>query len=318
MGVMRMPRPTGIYVPASPIRLTPEMISPPLSPDFNFDSEAVLPTIFPALEYISTKLQQRMMHVTLLVGRGKPFPTGQASDLLVIPITKLDQASTRVLERAIAKGARKFSLGTSWSEALDRSQHERLANEYLVQQSILQNEVLFSQEGLTLLNLDRIYTFKRRLCVLSTRPNPRPEDKAMTSAVALLHRLMTDFQSRSFSKAFFHRVYEQLDVRDELLTAIASAYKNTHKTDAIILPTRFTAENSKSSPIRLVRVRKIPPPTKTKSSFYTKRGPKTPLSASDVTPITRNEWNMLVGQDIHELQPTVTKWIPSATVYVGA
>ncbi|KAJ5751992.1 hypothetical protein N7520_008909 [Penicillium odoratum] len=316
MGVMR--RPTGIYVPTSPIRLlTTEMISPPLSPDFTFDSEAVLPTILPALEYISSKLQQRMMHVTLLVGRGKPFPTGQASDLMVIPITKLDLASTRVLERAIAKGARKFSLGTSWSEALDRSHHERLANEYLVQQSILQNEVLFSQEGLTLLNMDRIYTFKRRLCVLSAKPNPRPEDQAMTSAVTLLHRLMGDFQGRPFSKAFFHRVYEQLDVRDELLTAIASAYKNTHKTDAIIIPSRFTAANSKNSPIRLVRVRRNPPPAKS-STFISKRGPKTPLSASDVTPITRNEWNMLVAQDIHEIQPTVTKWTPSATVYVGA
>ncbi|KAJ5663449.1 hypothetical protein N7507_004180 [Penicillium longicatenatum] len=316
MGVMRLPRPSGIYVPSSPIRLTTEMISPPLSPSFNFDSEAVLPTILPALEYISSKLQQRMMHVTLLVGRGKPFPTGQASDLMVIPITNLDQVSTHILKRAIAKGARKYSLGTSWSEALDRSYHERLANEYLVQQSILQNEVLFSQEGLTLLNMDRIYTFKRRLCVLSSRPNPRPEDQAMISAVTLLHRLMGDFQGRPFSKAFFHRVYEQLDVRDELLTAIASAYKSTHKTDAIILPSRVTAENSKNSPIRLVRVRKNPPPAK--SSFYSKRGPKTPLSASDVTPITRNEWNMLVAQDIHELRPTVTQWTPSATVYVVA
>ena len=316
MGVMRLPRPSGIYVPSSPIRVTTEMISPPLSPSFNFDSEAVLPTILPALEYISSKLQQKLMHVTLLVGRGKPFPTGQASDLMVIPITKLDQVSTRILERAIAKGARKYSLGTSWSEALDRSYHERLANEYLVQQSILQNEVLFSQEGLTLLNMDRIYTFKRRLCILSRRPNPRPEDQAMISAVTLLHRLMGDFQGRPFSKAFFHRVYEQLDVRDELLTAIASAYKKSHKTDAIILPSKLTAENSKNSPIRLVRVRKNPPPAK--SSFYSKRGPKTPLSASDVTPITRNEWNMLVAHDIHEVQPTITQWTPSATVYVVA
>jgi hypothetical protein len=31
-----------------------------------------------------------------------------------------------------------------------------------------------------------------------------------------------------FSKAFFHRIYEQLDVPDEQLTAVAVAYKNVH------------------------------------------------------------------------------------------
>ncbi|KAJ5084125.1 hypothetical protein NUU61_008704 [Penicillium alfredii] len=329
MGVMRLPRPTGIYVPNSPTRsLTNDMISPPLSPEFTFDADTVIPSIMPALEYISSKLQQRMMHVTLLVGRGKPFPTGQASDLMIIPITPLDPASWRVLERAISKSAKKFSLGQSWTDALNRSQYERQANEYLVQQSILQNEVVFSQEGLTLLNMDRIYTFKRRLCILSNRPFSRSDGQSMTSCVQLLHRLIVDFQGRPFSKAFFHRVYEQLDVSDELLTAVATAYKNVHKQEAIILPPRAKAEHSRKSPIRSARVRRQPPPAKSsvavksgvpvKAGVPAKRGPKTPLSASDVTPITRNEWNILVSQDIRQLQPTVTKWTPSPTVLAVA
>ncbi|OOQ83303.1 hypothetical protein PEBR_35388 [Penicillium brasilianum] len=361
MGVMRFPRPSGIYVPSSPSRtLTNDMISPPLSPDFNFDSEVVLPSIIPALEYISSKLQQKTMHVTLLVGRGKPYPTGQASDLMVIPITPLDTPSRRVLERAIAKGAKKFSLGPSWTEALSRSQHERHANEYLVQQSILQNEVIFSQEGLTLLNMDRIYIFKRRMCILSSRPFSRTDQQSMTSCVQLLHRIIKDFQGRPFSKAFFHRVYEQLDVKDDFLAAVATAYQNKFNSEAIILPSKAKPESCRKSPvhtapIRTVRVRRQPvakpKPSKSdtnkalpakptpvkavtpktnqsparanplKSSTMkppsVRRGPKTPLSASDVTPITRNEWNILVGQDIR-LQPTVTKWTPSPTVYAMA
>jgi hypothetical protein len=63
-------------------------------------------------------------------------------------------------------------------------------------------------------------------------------------------------------------------------------------------------------------VRRQPPPAK--SSMSTRRGPKTPLSASDVTPITRNEWNILVSTDIRQLQPTVTKWTPSPTVFAVA
>src|SRR3954471_23921764 len=147
MGVIRLPRPTGIYVPNSPRTLTNDMISPPLSPEFSFDSETIIPSILPAMEYVSCKLQQRMMHVTLLVGRGKPYPTGQPSDLMVIPVTPLEPQSSRLLERSLAKASRKFSLGTSWIDALGRSQYERQANECLVKQSILQNEVVFSQEG---------------------------------------------------------------------------------------------------------------------------------------------------------------------------
>ncbi|KAJ5888672.1 hypothetical protein N7495_008713 [Penicillium taxi] len=325
MAVMRITRPVGIYVPSSPNHLTNEMISPPLPSDFNFDAEILIPSILPALEYISSKLQQRMMHISLLVGRGKPFPTGEASDLMIIPTTRLDTASWRVLERAIAKASKKFSLGQSWSEALNRSQFERHANEYLIKQSIEQNEVVFSQEGLTLLNMDRIYTFKRRLCVLSNKPFSRTDEQSLNSCVQLLHRLMADFQGRQFTKAFFHRIYEQLDVKDDLLTAVAAAYKSSHEQEAIILPppvkavTHAKAEQStKKSPVRPRPVRAKRQPPVSRSGLPHKRGPKTPLSASDVTPITRNEWNMLLSHDIREIKPAVTKWTPSPTVFAVA
>lgn len=319
MGVLRLARPAGIYVPNSPTRtLTTDMISPPLSPSFNFDSESVTASIIPALDYISSKLQQKTMHVTLLVGRGKPYPTGKPSDLMVIPVTPLDSQLWKVLYRAIEKGARKFSLGQGWTDALSRSQHERHANEYLVQQSIMQNEVIFSSEGLTLLNMDRIYTFKRRLCILSYRDHI--PDSYVASCVELLHHTILDFQGRPFSKAFFHRVYEQLDINDVLLSKVADAYKAKYNQEGIVLPPRAKAEHSaRKSPIRAVRARRQAPPPK-RYNMPSKRGPKTPLSGSDVTPITRNEWNMLVRSELCNVKqlPTVTKWTPSPTVMAVA
>lgn len=308
MGVLRIPRPIATYGPNSPTRtLTTDMISPPLPPDFNFDSETVTPSILPALEFISCKLQQKSMHVTLLVGRGKPFPTGQASDLMVIPATPLELQSWRTLYNAVAKGAKKFSLGQSWTDALARSQHERHANEYLIQQSILQNEVAFSQEGLTLLKMDRIYTFKRRLCILSHGRNTFLEDSDIDSCVDLLHRTILDFQGRTFSKAFFHRVYEQLDVKDELLMKVANAYQSKYQQDGIVLSK--PEQRARKLPVRVVRVRRqLPPPTR--------RGAMTPQSASDFTPITRNEWNILIGPGFGrtEVKPAVTRWTPSPAV----
>ncbi|KAL5332901.1 hypothetical protein BJX70DRAFT_89326 [Aspergillus crustosus] len=327
MVAIRLPRPTGVYVPSSPRSVTSDMISSPLSADFNFDSETLTPSIIPALEYISHKLQQKMMHITLLVGRGKPYPTGQPSDLIVIPSAVLDASAHRTLSRTIAKASLRFSLGQSWSDALTRSQHERHANEYLIERSILQNEVIFSREGLTLLNIDRIYTFKRRLCILSnTKSNPStaPKESYINSCVRLLHRTIEDFQGRPFSKAFFHRVYEQLDVADNLLSLVAEVYKNQYNQEGIVIPPppKPVTIEKKSAPIRTIRIRKQPhtgkQTTPRSANVPTKRGPKTPLSASDVTPITRNEWNLLFGPDFRKPQPSVTKWTPSPTVLAAA
>ncbi|RAK81781.1 uncharacterized protein BO72DRAFT_177593 [Aspergillus fijiensis CBS 313.89] len=324
---VRLPRPAGVYVPAR--SLSPDMISSPLSPSFNFDSETLTPSIIPALEYISAKLEQKMMHVTLLVGRGKPYPTGEPSDLIIIPITPLDAMTWPIVYRMVAKAAIKFSLGQSWIDALNRSLYESAANDYLKQQSIMQNEVIFSREGLTLLNVDRIYTFKRRLCILSNR-GVAPEESYITSCTQLLHRTIQDFHGRPFSKAFFHRVYEQLNVSDELLTHVANAYQKQYNEDGIILPPQLKAEpprkteqlrkgeQPRKSPrsTRAIR-RQGPPPTR--YVIPTKRGPKTPLSASDVTPITQNEWNMVIGPDFpHHTKATVTKWTPSPTVMAAA
>lgn len=315
----RSAAPEDISLSSATRALTADMISPPLSPTFNFDSETV-PSIVPALEYISSKLQQKMLHVTLVVGRGMPFPTTKNSDLMVIPITSLDEQASRCLRRALAKASMKFRLGQSWSRALERSQHERKANEYLIQQSILQNEVMFSQEGLTLLSMDRIYIFKRRLCALANGRDDKLKEAYIESCVHLLHRTILDFQGRPFSKAFFHRVYEQLSVRDELLTKVANAYRASYQQDGIVLPPpsrRQKTEYSRRSPIRDPRPRRQAC-SPSRQDGPLRRGPKTPQSSSDVTPITKNEWKLLIGPDFHVGTPMVTKWTPSPVVFAMA
>lgn len=338
--------------PSSPRTITSEMISPPLSPDFNFDSDALTSSIRPALEYISHKLQQKSLHVTLLVGRGQPMPTGQAADLVVIPVTELDLPSWKIFYRIVEKGARKFSLGQSWTDALSQHIAMRMKNEYLVEQSLRQNEILFSQEGLTVLNVDRIYTLKRRLCVLAAsqemcKKNPAHEEKYLSSCVSLLHKTITNCQGRPFSPAFFHRVYENLRVTDDLLNKVAVAYKARFSQEGIVMPKpkavhkpspasfstatpvrRETASHSRTSPVARVGIARVARrpgmnPSRVMHSRAPsragtpKRGPKTPVSASDVTPITRNEWNILMGPEFYQNKPTITMWVPSpATVPV--
>lgn len=364
MGVLRFPRPVGIYIPYSSSQtLTTDMISPPLSPGDYDNSETIVTSTMPALEYISSKLQQKLMHVTLLVGRGAPMPA--SDEMMVIPVTSLNEADNQMLQRTVAKAVRKFGLGNSWTEALSRSQHERDDNAYLVQQSIRQNDVLFSREGLTLLSMDRIYTFKRRLCILSRQAGGMSQDAIqpyITSCVQLLHRTITDFQGRTFSKALFHRVYKQLDIDDQLLTRVARAYREEYGQDGIVTPqpaaqqprrtqtttttttntrrehaqektvlsrtaiqrtlprtqTMTAATTTSTKARRPLTHRRGPPPTSSNSPRQIKRGPKTPLSASDVTPVTQGEWNFYMACDKKAwAKPTVTKWTPSPTVLVG-
>jgi hypothetical protein len=340
--------------PSSPRTITSDMISPPLSPDFNFDSDALTSSALPALEYISHKLQQKSLHVTLLVGRGQPMPTGQAADLVVIPVTDIDVASWKIFYRIVEKGAHKFSLGQSWTDALSQHIAMRMKNDYLVEQSLRQNEILFSQEGLTVLNVDRIYTLKRRLCVLAasqelSKKNPAHEEKYISSCVSLLHKTITNCQGRPFSPAFFHRIYQNLPVTDELLKKVAVAYKARFNQDGIVMPKPKSSKpapsvaarrettagtTSRTSPVMRVGPRVVHRragatnqsrgPMNMHSHFRApsraatpKRGPKTPVSASDVTPITRNEWNILMGPEFYQNKPTITMWVPSpATVPV--
>lgn len=70
------------------------MVFPPLSPSVHWDTEIVTPSIMPAFEYISSKLRQKMLHVTLLVGRGAPSPAQSTGDqLMAIPTTSLEEPS---------------------------------------------------------------------------------------------------------------------------------------------------------------------------------------------------------------------------------
>lgn len=349
----------GLRLPLSSSRtITSDMISPPLSPDFNFDSDALTPSTLPALEYISEKLQQKSLHVTLLVGRGQPMPTGDAADIMIIPVTQLDPQSWKTFYKIVEKGAKKFSLGQGWTEALEHHSRQQLKNEYLIEQSIRQNEILFSQEGLTLLNVDRIYTLKRRLCMLATtqaekqaqKDTAQNEEKYISSCVQLLHKTIDSCQGRAFSFGFFHRAYEHLHVTDELLKKVASAYRTRYGQEGIVLITpksspTFPAvpastvrkESARKSPVmrttaastRIRRPAMTPAssagarhhhyvPSRVPSRAGTpRRGPKTPVSASDVTPITRNEWNILIGPEFWQNKPTITMWVPSPVSVLG-
>ncbi|PGG97019.1 hypothetical protein AJ79_09379 [Helicocarpus griseus UAMH5409] len=318
MGVLRLPKPITTYIPSAHAEsssrlITTNMISNPLSPDLNltFDDTTIPTTILPALEYISNKLGATT-HLTFLISCGTPLPFAHQSELTLLPIAPLDQQSWRTVQRIVAKATKKFSLSPAWSNALQRS-HQRQSlnencNEYLLRQSILQNDVLFSQEGLTLLNIDRVYTIKHRLHAYSRGAafeNRIPDHLYIKSCARLLRRTVAGYKGRPFSLAFFNRVYEDLSVSEDLLVKVANEYQTKYGRAGIVLPQKPKPATA------TVKEQKQRPAQRRKHGGGIKRvGPKTPLSASDVTPITQGEWKMLLNS--HELEKCdkVTVYIP--------
>lgn len=205
------------------------------------------------------------------------------SDLTILPAHPLSPAVWRLLHRVIGKASRRFALAgldNTWPAALRRA--ERAASiaaavatataaaatvqaqtqiptwtpepsqvrvreeyEYLRCQSLLQNELLFSQEGLTLLSIDRLYSFKRRLHALSTPPHqprtaaslhhlssktaytPDTSKLLISSCVRLLRKTIEDFDGRPFSASFFSQVYAGLSYADPVLDQVATEYRHT-------------------------------------------------------------------------------------------
>jgi hypothetical protein len=95
----------------------------------------------------------------------------------------------------------------------------------VIRRSIIQNELLFSSEGLTLLSLDRLYSFKSALSSYSRTGSPlRLED-----AVDELRRLvLARAPGRLIPKADVLRSYEWLGVTDSALADVDKMYRRAY------------------------------------------------------------------------------------------
>lgn len=94
----------------------------------------------------------------------------------------------------------------------------------LIRRSLLQNDILFSSEGLTLYSLDRLYTFKSALSSYSrTRLPSRLED-----AVDELRRLYLSSGGRKVKRADVLRSYDWLGVSEVALGEVDRMYRRAY------------------------------------------------------------------------------------------
>lgn len=206
--------------------------SPPSqgSPFHHWDTQATFIPMFPALRYISRKLIARKLYIALIV-----TDYGQN----VMPAWPIPRSSQIIFTKIVTKACQKFRFGASWMNALASTAGKRGYSKnffditrfdpYLIHRSLIQHEVVFGSEGLTLLSVDHIYTFKHFVGVLS-RINWVPLSRVvcLTACIELLHRINSVYTGQKPLKGYFLRIYKDIEINVDTLDEICKEYDAKH------------------------------------------------------------------------------------------
>ena len=271
----------------------------PYHPAFHWDLQSTSKSMFPALHYISEKLVKEGLQIALIISDHSPC---------VIPVWQLPRQTQILLTRIIRKACAKYNLSPSWMTALasleGRNDISKVLEEYkpdayIIRRSLLQNEVIFSSEGLTLLSIDHIFTLKQLLCTLSKdKWVSYSRSVCVSSCVHLLHRINKIHNGTKFTKGYIARAYKevpfQVSAFDEITAEqdttfstanihdIASSLPDFHvpypsladpEDDPTELPTRSTSPNDLVSPLADLDLRTLyswasdPAPTPSEPAF---------------------------------------------------
>lgn len=202
--------------------------SPPnqKSPFHHWDTQATFIPMFPALRYISRKLIARKLYIALIV-----TDYGQN----IMPAWPIPRSAQITFTRIVIKACQRFRFGASWMNALASTAGKRGCSKnffdinrfdpYLIHRSLIQHEVIFGGEGLTLLSVDHIYTFKHFVSVLS-RINWVPLSRVvcLTACIELLHRINSVYTGQKPLKGYFIRIYKDVDINVGTLDEICKEY----------------------------------------------------------------------------------------------
>jgi len=243
-------------------------------------------------------------------GLDAPSEASNPYNLTLLHASTLSPKATRQLHDTVEKAARRYALGSGWlstpkSPTSSCMPHTPSPSSDLIRRSLQQNEVVFSNEGLTLLSLDRVYSFKRAVSIYSktllASPSTTPqtcqeqrqkENATLTSAVDELRLLIITQNGRRITKSYLLRAYDHLAVSNLALIAVNKAYVSCFLGQAPICG----LEGEKDGKIDISGCT-VTDKTVTMNNVTQKidrgphrRGPVTPNGWDDVTPITRGEW----------------------------
>lgn len=205
----------------------------PMSGAYCWDLQETCKPLFPALDYISSKLSQEGLSIHLIVSNQCPF---------VIPVWELPPKSQVALCKLFRKACRKFDLAPSWMTVLASLAKADLpqvfnayrADAYVVRRSVLQKEIVYSSNGLTILTIDHLFTLKQLLCTLSKQQRKCSlREYCLASCVHILHRIHKIYTGKPASAAYLERVYKETPFQDDAFEEVVTEYNARYCTASI-------------------------------------------------------------------------------------
>ncbi|KAI0434003.1 hypothetical protein F5Y09DRAFT_19496 [Xylaria sp. FL1042] len=185
-----------------------------------------------------------------------PFQSPESFGVRLIYTSPISPKDEKTIRTTITKAERKFHSGVGRLPLVTSASACGLSAD-LVRRSIQQNEVLFSSEGLTLLGLDRLYSFKAALTAyaksistpnsriqtplsspgLSNHPiNTMPPTPTLTTAdgsrledaVDCLRRLVLSNGGQPMRKADLYRSFDWMGINPMALADVERMYKRAY------------------------------------------------------------------------------------------
>ncbi|KAI1818722.1 hypothetical protein GGS20DRAFT_2058 [Poronia punctata] len=205
----------------------------------------------------------------------------------------------KTLHTTLSKAERKFHTGIGALSTITTASACGLSSD-IMRRSIEQNEVLFSSDGMTLLGLDRLYTFKAALaayarsivksppqtqtslispglsnhpvtCMSPTSPSTTTDSTRLEDAVDSLRRLVLSNGGRPIAKADLYRSFDWIGVNSTALAEVEHMYRRAYggpeRRGPFEVPPMILAETPqvRRAEVKQIRVVKLgtPPPPKT-------------------------------------------------------
>ncbi len=210
------------------LSMAEQTIPSAMSP-FSWDMQSSSIPHFPCFRFLSDRLARYQLHLILILSPSDPL------FLNVCPMSKA--AETRVI-RVCRRACAIFPTTPDWTSqiaarSISRGAVDQLAAQpsesYLTRRSLIQHEIIFSGEGLTLLSADHIHTFKKQLSLVSKMKfTDKDYTSQLDSCVHLLRRINNTYRGVKLSRSYLERAYGT-ELCQSTLREVCKAYHRNFK-----------------------------------------------------------------------------------------
>ncbi|TGZ81632.1 hypothetical protein EX30DRAFT_251655 [Ascodesmis nigricans] len=189
-----------------------------------FDIEMTQKQMTEALELVSSDLKRSGQHIHLISG-SSALPCmlfGAAThvrSMSIMRVSELVPKASDCLARSVKRASKKFGLGANWFNTSLESDIPPALREIVTYRSLIQNDVVFSSEGLTIIAIDHAYALKVHL---AERFYNRT---SLIEALHLLQRIVYISRGRPLTRGYIRRCYPEIDVSDSMLLRLNAEYE---------------------------------------------------------------------------------------------